>query len=144
MAPKIHVYAPVIALYQSSIRVLAEAEKRLKPPGAGSQFKNFVQEWNEVADASPLLKGQQMQAVLITPMQRVPRYKMLLEQLAKDCDHPGAVPVLQKALDLFAQGAVQINESVRTFEKMEAFLGAESAQEALLTGNLLVPKPAGN
>jgi len=122
MAPKLHVYAPAILSYQGSLSILNDAVSRL-PKKSGGQYMNFMECWERVTASNDILRGQQLQAVLITPMQRVPRYKLLLEQLLKDCDHPDAVPVIKEALDLFSSAATNINEALRKHEKLLAFFG---------------------
>jgi len=155
MAPKIKSFAPVVALYNTSLKVLVRAERELKPSAAKSGApQSFLAIWDDVTEKSDLLRGKKLQSVLITPVQRVPRYRLLLEMLVKDCDHPDATAVVQEALDLVTAGAMRINEvglrvqgeltrarargqSVRTYEKMESFLGSESAAEAVLSGSLI-------
>jgi hypothetical protein len=128
MAPKLHVYAPAITSYNSSLAILNEAIARLKPH---KDYKNFVEIWNEMVQTNEVLRQQQLQAVLIQPMQRVPRYKMLLEQLLKDCDNPEAVPVVQEALGLFSSAAKNINEAMRKHEKLAGFFGAGAELKAI-------------
>ena len=123
MAPKLHVYAPAITSYQQSLTVLNEAMNRRKP---SNKQTDFIQLWEKVTASNDILRGQQLQAVLITPMQRIPRYKMLLEQLVKDCDHPDSVAVVQEALDLFSSAAKNMNEALRKHEKLLEFFGAGS------------------
>jgi len=123
MAPKLHVYAPAVASYQTSLTILNDAVNRL--PKKAGQYLNFIEWWEKVTAGNDVLRGQQLQAVLITPMQRIPRYKMLLEQLLKDCDHPESVPVIKEALDLFSSAAANINEAQRKHEKLAAVFGAD-------------------
>lgn len=49
---------------------------------------------------------------------------MLLEQLVKDCDSPQSVSVVENALDLFGSAAKNINEAMRSHEKLVGFFGA--------------------
>jgi hypothetical protein len=123
MAPRLHVYAPAITSYQQSLTVLNDAVGRLKP---NSKNPDFITLWERITSSNDVLRGQQLQAVLITPMQRIPRYKMLLEQLVKDCDHPDSIAVVQEALDLFASAAKNMNEALRKHEKLLEFFGAGS------------------
>ena len=125
MAPKLHVYAPAITSYQQTLTILNECIARLKPTKEPKNL-NFIQLWERITSSNDVLRGQQLQAVLITPMQRIPRYKMLLEQLVKDCDHPESIPVVQEALDLFSSAAKNMNEALRKHEKLLEFFGAGS------------------
>ena len=110
MAPKIKSFAPVVALYNTSLKVLVRAERDVKPSAAKSGAQSFLAIWDDVTDKSDLLRGKKLQSVLITPVQRVPRYRLLLEVLVKDCDRPDATVIVQEALDLVTAGAMRINE----------------------------------
>ena len=123
MAPKLHVYAPAISSYQASLNTLNEAVNRIKanPPKHGETFMDI---WDELVKSNEVLRGQQLQSVLIQPMQRVPRYKMLLEVLIKDIDSVDALPVCKQALDLISSAASSINGAVKSHEKLADFFGA--------------------
>lgn len=127
MAHKLHVYAPAITSYQQTLQILTTKTQKLADQQAKKrhhqQQGNFVQLWEQVTKDNPVLRGQQLNAVLITPMQRIPRYKMLLEQLVRDCED---VEVIQEALELFTSAARNINEAVRSHEKLVGFFGAGS------------------
>ncbi len=74
---------------------------------------NYISLWEAVSSQSPLLKGQSLPSILITPLQRVPRYKLLLQQLQKSLppSHPSQ-PNVQKACDMVSQVADQINQTL--------------------------------
>jgi hypothetical protein len=72
----------------------------------------------ERSRADPTSRGQDLAACLITPVQRLPRYKMLLEELLKhtpsehdDYDN------LCVALELVKEVALHVNEQLRQAEK---------------------------
>lgn len=66
------------------------------------------------AEASPSFKGLQLNSFLVLPVQRVPRYKLLLENLLKYTpeDAPEYADV-QAALNLVAEAAIHNNEMIR-------------------------------
>lgn len=75
------------------------------------QFADFLEEQREVTDQLSLAD------FLIQPIQRVPRYRMLLEELLKHtpedhADHPKCV----SALDQIKHVATELNEAKRTAE----------------------------
>lgn len=70
------------------------------------------------------MKGQALQGVLLMPMQRIPRYEMLLKELLKKCEDEEAKPLIEKAHEAFSSAAKEINEAVRTHEKVSKFFGA--------------------
>ena len=49
---------------------------------------------------------------------------MLLEALVKDCDSEEAEPVVRSALDQFASAAKNMNEALKSHEKLKGFFGA--------------------
>lgn len=127
----LHVYAPYVSAHKSSIQTLEKAIKKInekKTPratGLGAQLlqrnrdkgvseMTFTKLWELVSSASPRLKGQSIASILIMPVQRVPRYKLLLKELIKETkkDHP-AYPILEKANDLINTAATQINGALR-------------------------------
>lgn len=78
---------------------------------SNQQFANFLEEQREVTD------GLGLADFLIQPIQRVPRYRMLLEELLKHtpedhADHPKCV----SALDQIKHVATELNEAKRTAE----------------------------
>jgi len=158
MAPKLHVYAPAITTvrrgadcrascgggtdaraaaastqYQNSLSVLNAAMEKLKDKRADSSFTRI---WEDLVATNEVLRGQQLQAVLVTPMQRVPRYKLLLEQLLKEggLDNENARPVVQEALGLFASAATNINEAMRKHEKLSDFFGSSDLKPLASSG----------
>jgi hypothetical protein len=69
---------------------------------------------------NPRAKGQTLHALLITPVQRVPRYKLLLMELRKQTrvDHTD-IPFIDEALDGVGAAATFINETIRARENRE-------------------------
>ena len=84
-------------------------------------------------------RGLGLQAFLVTPVQRIPRYKLLLEDMLKNTptDHPDYMNI-SNALKLMSQIAKSINETIRNHEMM---LKMVDIQKSLigLNQNLLVP-----
>ena len=79
-------------------------------------FRAFV----TAAAADSRCKGQTLESLLIMPIQRIPRYRLLLEELRKKTpdDHVGYAD-LQGALQQVAEAASHINESIRRREDRE-------------------------
>lgn len=128
---ELHVYAPYVSAHKSSIQTLEKAIKKInekktaRTTGLGAQLlqrnrdkgvseMTFTKLWEVVSSASPRLKGQSISSILIMPVQRVPRYKLLLRELSKETksNHP-AYPILEKANELINTVAIQINEALR-------------------------------
>jgi len=110
----LHVYAPYVSAHKSSLQTLEKAIKKIgtkntRTTGLGAQLlqrnrdkgvseMTFTKLWEVVSSASPRLKGQSISSILIMPVQRVPRYKLLLKELLKETKstHP-AYPILEKS-----------------------------------------------
>lgn len=139
VAGDLHVYAPYVSAHKTSLQTLEKAlalinSKDSKKGMLGSgllrgkekEVITFVKMWEVVSTASARLKGQTISSLLILPIQRVPRYKLLLSELQKGtpADHP-AQPFLTDALSQINDSAKQINEALRQHEKLEKFFGQE-------------------
>lgn len=128
MGPRLHVFAPATMCYKDSLEILSSAEKRLSAPRKDKV--TFVSLWEQITKDG-VLQGQQFGAVLIRPLQRVPRYKMLLEALAKGCQLPHVLDAVHAALQLVSQGAVQINQVVGQHEKLGKLFGQAQVGEVM-------------
>merc|ERR1711871_1566650 len=84
--------------------------------GERPEFELLVQSFL----ANERAAGQTMESFLILPVQRVPRYKLLLEELRKHTpgDHPDRV-ALDVAITKVDDAAHRINECVRRRENNE-------------------------
>lgn len=95
IASELHVYAPYVSAHKTSLQTLekalasvnARSEKKggvgalgaaLLGGNKGKEALTFVKIWEVVCSNSTRLKGQAIQSLLIMPIQRVPRYKLLL------------------------------------------------------------------
>jgi RhoGEF domain/PH domain len=77
----------------------------------------------EARDSNSATKGQSIRALLITPVQRVPRYNMLLEDLLKNTPRAHAErSQLEEAVELMKSIANGINEAIRRGENMQKIL----------------------
>jgi hypothetical protein len=143
-APQLRVYAPYISTHMSAIKTLkrglAKVERLEKLSASGSVSKllgagakiekpNFVNLWYKKSAESKYLKGHTLESILILPVQRVPRYKLLLETLEKevpkiDKEHM-AIPIIEVAKEDVMVAAKQINTAVKQHMKLESIFGKE-------------------
>eukprot|EP00808_Paulinella_micropora_P016681 g2296.t1 len=104
-------FCPFLVLYRDYAKYNAEAIKVLtKLLAEKSKFTSFC----EKAAGDPRAKGLSLQALLITPIQRLPRYKLLLEELLKQtlAGHPD-YPALLRAIGMVHEAAATVNSAVR-------------------------------
>ncbi len=106
--------------------------KQLLGDGAYTRFQNF----ERTCRSAPQSKGLGLSSLLITPIQRVPRYKLLLEELLRHTDTSHAdYHGLAKAFDHVKKLALHINEEVRASENRRVMLALQdelSGSETLL------------
>ena len=75
------------------------------------------------AHADPRLESQTLESLLIQPVQRLPRYKLLLEKLLHYTDfrHNDRV-VLRQAHQLMVDVCMEVNESIRQVDNQAEVL----------------------
>jgi FYVE/RhoGEF/PH domain-containing protein 3 len=96
-APVLKLYVEYVNNYENSVRTIAECIKN-------KNFVDFVVETVGLVDTYPL------SSLLIQPIQRIPRYEMLLSDLVKHTwdSHPD-MESLQKALAVIKANAQFVN-----------------------------------
>ena len=100
------VYTQYVNNYEQSQRVLKQCEERV-------EVSLFIKHWALLMRATGQSNAS-MGDLLIQPVQRLPRYKMLLEQLLKLTPASHAErPKLEAALDNVSRFATAVNEAVR-------------------------------
>eukprot|EP01130_Rhizamoeba_saxonica_P010181 TRINITY_DN4171_c0_g1_i1.p1 TRINITY_DN4171_c0_g1~~TRINITY_DN4171_c0_g1_i1.p1 ORF type:complete len:945 (+),score=215.29 TRINITY_DN4171_c0_g1_i1:19-2853(+) len=107
-------FAPFLRLYKTYSINYDNAAEVLK----NLTQKNIVlKDWLEDKINLPILKGLPLEAYLIMPIQRIPRYRLLLEDYIKDTeeDHPD-YDVLLKSLEQLKIVADDVNRSVEEHE----------------------------
>eukprot|EP00466_Bigelowiella_natans_P008449 jgi/Bigna1/84672/fgenesh1_pg.203_\ len=125
-------FAPYFKMYTDYVgnhdRATALLEKIQKTGGRKySAFKGF----KEQKERTVLLAG-----LLILPIQRVPRYRLLLQELVNRTEetHP-EYPVLCEALELVKDSANHINEAVK---RMDGARKVRAIQEKFIAGTHFV------
>ena len=76
----------------------------------------------------PESRGLILQAFLVLPVQRIPRYKLLLEDLLKKTP-PSHIDYLdlKRAISLISEIAIFFNETIRTHEMMMEILAIQKS-----------------
>lgn len=160
VAPRLSIsYAPFVSGHRTGLKVLTKAEEtfasakigllstlsqRFSGRGtvvaqatfsdpsssAAAAAGSFLKLWETAREGSKRLRGQTLQSLLIMPIQRVPRYKLLLTELDKKLayEHP-AKKNLNLTLAQVANVADQINQALRQHEKIEALVGHDKMPE---------------
>lgn len=107
MTPFLKSYKNYTSKYENNFKIISERRKGSK------NFKKFL----EKTEFQPHTKFQSLDSLLILPVQRIPRYNMLLGEIIKhtkkdesDYEH------LVSALDLIQKVAVTVNDHVKELE----------------------------
>lgn len=129
--PKLlHSYTPFFRLYQSFV---TEYEKAMKFMAEMKVTRPFFTSFMELNEA---VEGKKISDLMIQPVQRIPRYLLLLKGIVKltGPDDP-TLPDLRRALQQMESMAKQINHS---FEEVEARSRVLEVQKCLEDDLILV------
>eukprot|EP01091_Cochliopodium_minus_P011122 TRINITY_DN3094_c0_g1_i2.p1 TRINITY_DN3094_c0_g1~~TRINITY_DN3094_c0_g1_i2.p1 ORF type:complete len:1443 (+),score=516.66 TRINITY_DN3094_c0_g1_i2:125-4330(+) len=112
LTPFLKIYKLYTQQYDMMMVNLAECEKI-------REFNDFLKSTREMPHAF----NHELRSLLITPVQRIPRYKLLLQDLVKRTDenHPDIGP-LTKSLDEMSIVATEINEAIRNAENTQKII----------------------
>lgn len=107
MTPFLKSYKNYTSKYETNFKLISERRKSNK------SFRKFL----EKNEFQPHTKFQSLESLLILPVQRIPRYNMLLEQIIKhtkqdETDYNDLVA----ALALIQQVAITVNDHVKELE----------------------------
>lgn len=88
--------------------------------------------------AEPVFKGLGIEAYLIEPIQRIPRYRLLLEALLKytSDNHPDR-DIIAQALQQVSEVAIENNEAIRKRENYDKLMEVITSFETRSRVNLL-------
>lgn len=109
-------FAPYFKMYTEYVTNYDRVTKQLAVLAKRSKITAFLQ-------AKDQASGTSLLSLLILPIQRIPRYSLLLKELQKrtDSSHPDSLNI-DRALELVEQVASFINEAVRVRENNEKVL----------------------
>jgi len=109
-------FAPFFKMYKLFINNYDNAIQLFHTLMKNPKFQTFCQE----REVNPRSKGLRMESFLIMPIQRIPRYKLLLAELLKNTseEHPDHVALI-KALELVETVARDINAAVKESESRQ-------------------------
>ncbi|KAI9291816.1 Dbl homology domain-containing protein [Neoconidiobolus thromboides FSU 785] len=129
LAPYFRMYSLYVKNFNSALAVISEQM------GKSVAFATFLKDKKIVEQC----KGLPFESYLILPVQRIPRYKLLIEDLIKRT-HSSHVDYdnLVKGLDIVSKAATFVNETIRQHEMfMDMLLIQKSLQG--FNENLLIP-----
>jgi len=112
-APLFNMYDEYSSSYEFATKTLVDREK------SDAKLAKFLEE--QSTQYAGVLRQQTILSLLIMPIQRVPRYLLLLKEMLKHTaeDHPDHA-LVEKAIQTISQVASHINEHIRERENMVA------------------------
>ena len=138
-APQFKMYTYYTASFNNSRQLLTQV--------LNDEYNEVLDAFLEAAVRNPVAKGNNLQSFLIMPVQRVPRYILLLKELlklVKLMPHKSdmlknACTNLSSTLIKLEESAAQINESIRSREmgEMMSSLQDELGLDLLIPGRVL-------
>ena len=131
-APIFSMYSRFVSGYEKSSDKLIEL-KSTKKKGS-TKFLTFLNE-----QSSKKTNGKTIESLLISPIQRVPRYKLLLQELLKHTEEDKSDHAdLKLALASISEVALKINASIAVDQEKDTMLQAHEA----FRGAIEIFKPA--
>jgi len=136
----LHVYAPYVSMHRTNDVLLKKqiALVRKRPSGparlgkglvgaaAGKYKGSFLDIWEQITSLSSVLRGQSLESVLIMPVQRIPRWVILMKELVRKlpAGHPAETKV-NEVCEMVNDICDQLNSAMRQHEKIAAILGED-------------------
>lgn len=119
-------FAPFLKMYTQYLNNHATAVQFIEQLVKSGKNKKFLQFYKE-ANADPRCFGNSVQSLLIQPVQRVPRYKLLLAELLKNTPKNHAdYNDLNDSHDQVGVVALSINSKMREQEHQHAILALQN------------------
>jgi hypothetical protein len=137
-------YAPFFKMYNVYVNNYDEAAKVLDTLLHAKQYKSF-QAFHEQKRNDPKSHGHDLQSYLIMPVQRIPRYKLLLSELISNTDeNDPSISELKNALEKISQVAIAMNQDMKNVQKRDEILKLQSKfvpnMQLVSPGRILVHK----
>lgn len=127
--------APFLRIYTAYVSNFDDASATLETCEKLPAFAAFLKERFE----DPVCKGQSLRSFLILPVQRIPRYRLLLEDMVKNTrsTHADYAP-LTESLTTIKEVATQINDAVKKHENRMKIISIQQRINTLMSNLNLV------
>ena len=127
--PFMKMYSAYVKNYQTAIERVTELERK------STEFRHFLNNCYKSREC----RGLSFQAFVLAPVQRIPRYKLLLEDLLKNTPETHVdYADLKKSLDQIESVATFVNETIREQESVLKMLSIQRNMSGL-TQDLIQP-----
>ncbi|ELU12818.1 hypothetical protein CAPTEDRAFT_186498 [Capitella teleta] len=133
MAPFLKLYSMYANNHEKALATLMEWDQKCPEFGAFRRQQESLSEMN----------GLKLNALLITPVQRIPRYKLLLTDLLantlKDSDDYKALEGMSEAVQVIGDVAAHINEHIKQQDNFKRVLQIQKSLSGGAAPRLLAP-----
>mmetsp|Transcript_8786 Transcript_8786/g.16125 ORF Transcript_8786/g.16125 Transcript_8786/m.16125 type:complete len:678 (-) Transcript_8786:147-2180(-) len=150
---QLRVFGPFACAHKTAVTFIRSAREQVMGQQSSSGLrrlgsfltadvgKNFLEIWAEESEKSNILKGQTLESILIMPVQRVPRYKLLLNELRKSTpETDSSYTQLAETCDVIKGLATDINEAIRAHERVMKRFGDDMLLPHTTTGTPKGPR----
>lgn len=114
-------FVPFFKMYQQYVNNYDNAILLLDTLLSDRRYAHFT-EFAQALRAHPSSNDQDLESLLIMPVQRIPRYKLLIAEVLKHKPKDMNLPILQDAYEKISQVTMAINEHMRSTESRQAVL----------------------
>lgn len=105
-------------------------QSRVALKAAGKKnLLTFEQLYDQVANQDDKLFGTKIASILIEPVQRVPRYKILIERLAKAAKESDVAKKIEEILVVILRVAESVDQGVKRGKKLANFFGNDEERD---------------
>jgi len=134
-------YGPSFKMYQIYMNSFERAQKALTT--AKQKNRRFAK-WLEVAQEKTAMSAGNLESLLILPIQRIPRYQLLLKEVIKQSRRAGLglvddLPDLEEALKMIADITELIESRMEDFDRRRKCQFIERKFVNLKVGDLVTP-----
>ena len=129
-------YAPYNGMFPATRRfVHGKVMKSQQKNKKKKKYTDFIDLWNQISSGDEFMSGLTIETMIMEPIQRYPRYVILLKTLLKEVkkekgeDHADYA-IAKKAHAFFDQMTQQLDKEIRRQEKIEEMKGSAEVVEA--------------
>lgn len=129
-------YAPYNGMFPATRRfVHARVMKAQQKNKKKKKYTDFIDLWNHISNGDDYMAGLTIETMIMEPIQRYPRYVILLKTLLKEVGkekgekHPDYL-IAKKAHVFFDQMTQELDKEIRRQEKIEEMKGSAEVVEA--------------
>jgi len=136
-APYFKMYTSYLNGYDAAIDLITLHRKKNK------KFEKFLVRQRRADLKAPRWKHMDIASYLIMPVQRIPRYELLLKEIIKNTpEKDSALPSLKRALVMVREAAQHNNQSMRSYQDVQKIVEIQNMLHGTLKDEIIQPSRA--